>query len=338
MGGVSKDAAGNTMNWLATYLPGLDPETSAALLSGAAVMLVLYAVWSSFVVRDPMAGRAKALMKHRHALQAGLAATKKNRARAMLGNGGLVRRIVERLNLLRSNHAERVQLTLTRAGWRSRDHIVLYLFIKTVLPFCLGTLAVVFLFLLPLVNLDLQVRALIALALTVLGAYLPDIYIRNAQAKRQLALSKGLPDALDLLVICAEAGLSLDAALKRVSDEMGKASPEIADEFQMTAIELSYLPDRRQALENLNKRTELAAIRGVVNTLTQTEKYGTPLAQSLRVLAAEFRNERMMKAEEKAAKLPATLTVPLILFIMPSLFVVLIGPAVLSTLDNLIRM
>lgn len=326
------------MNWISNILPGLAPEMQAAIFSGAAVMIVLYVVGSSLLVRDPMASRARSLMKHRRALQAGLAVTKKNRARAMLESGGWMRRIVERLNLLRSKHAERVQLSLARAGWRSRDHVVLYLFAKTVLPFCVGILAMVVLFVVPVFDLDFNMRALIALGLTVVGAYLPDIAIRNQQAKRKLALTKGLPDALDLLVICAEAGLSLDAALKRVADEMAKGAPEMADEFLMTAIELSYLPDRRQALENLNRRTDLAPIRGVVNTLTQTEKYGTPLAQSLRVLSAEFRNERMMKAEEKAAKLPATLTVPLILFILPSLFVVLLGPAVLSTLDNLINM
>lgn len=326
------------MTWLASFTPGLDPEALAALLSGAAALFVVYAVWSSFLVRDPMAGRAKSLMKHRRALQAGLSTPKRHRARALLENGGAVRRIVERLNLMRSNHAERVQLSLARAGWRSRDHIVLYLFAKTVMPFCVGGVAVLLLFVVPIVDLEFEIRALIALGLTVAGAYLPDIIIRNAQAKRKLALTQGLPDALDLLVICAEAGLSLDAALKRVSSEMAKATPEMADEFHLTAIELSYIPDRRQALENLNDRTDLAAIRGVVNTLTQTEKYGTPLAQSLRVLAAEFRGERMMKAEEKAAKLPATLTIPLILFILPSLFVVLLGPAVLSTLDNLINM
>ena len=326
------------MTWLTDLMPGVAPEVQAAMLSGAAVMIVLYAVGSSFLVRDPMAPRAKALMKHRRALQAGLAVPKKNRARAMLETGGWMRRTVERLNLMRSKHADRVQLALARAGWRSRDHVVLYLFAKTVLPFCVGILGVIVLFVAPVFDLDFNLRALIALGVTVGGAYLPDVLIRNQQAKRKLTLTKGLPDALDLLVICAEAGLSLDAALKRVADEMGRGAPEIADEFQLTAIELSYLPDRRQALENLNKRTDLASIRGVVNTLTQTEKYGTPLAQSLRVLSAEFRSERMMKAEEKAAKLPATLTVPLVLFILPSLFVVLLGPAVLSTLDNLINM
>lgn len=326
------------MTWLANFTPGLDPEALAALLSGAAALFVVYAVWSSFLVRDPMAGRAKSLMKHRRALQAGLSTPKRHRARALLENGGAVRRIVERLNLMRSNHAERVQLSLARAGWRSRDHVVLYLFAKTIMPFCVGGAAALLLFVVPIVDLEFEIRALIALGLTFAGAYLPDIIIRNAQTKRKLALTQGLPDALDLLVICAEAGLSLDAALKRVSAEMTKATPEMADEFHLTSIELSYIPDRRQALENLNDRTDLAAIRGVVNTLTQTEKYGTPLAQSLRVLAAEFRGERMMKAEEKAAKLPATLTIPLILFILPSLFVVLLGPAVLSTLDNLINM
>lgn len=326
------------MTWLASFTPGLDPEALAALLSGAAALFVVYAVWSSFLVRDPMAGRAKSLMKHRQNLKAGLSTPKRHRARALLENGGAVRRIVEKLNLMRSNHAERVQLSLARAGWRSRDHIVLYLFAKTIMPFCVGGAAAILLFVIPIVDLEFEIRALIALGLTVAGAYLPDVIIRNAQTKRKLALTHGLPDALDLLVICAEAGLSLDAALKRVSVEMGKATPEMADEFHLTAIELSYIPDRRQALENLNNRTDLAAIRGVVNTLTQTEKYGTPLAQSLRVLATEFRGERMMKAEEKAAKLPATLTIPLILFILPSLFVVLLGPAVLSTLDNLINM
>lgn len=326
------------MSWFGAIFPGVGPETTAAIMSGAATMLVVYAVWSSFIVRDPMASRAKLLMKHREKLLAGLIETKPNRARALLDNGGAVRKIVERLNLMRSKHADKVQLSLARAGWRSRENVVLYLFAKTVLPFCAGAFAALFLFVVPMVDLEFEVRALLALAVTVFGAYLPDILIKNAQTKRQQALIKGLPDALDLLVICAEAGLSLDAALKRVAEEMSKATPEIADEFQMAAIELSYLPDRRQALDNLNKRTNLAPIRGVVNTLTQTEKYGTPLAQSLRVLAAEFRNERMMKAEEKAAKLPATLTVPLILFILPSLFVVLLGPAVLSTLDNLINM
>jgi hypothetical protein len=147
-------------------------------------------------------------------------------------------------------------------------------------------------------------------------------------------MQKGLPDALDLMVICAEAGLSLDATLNRVSRELEASWPELAEEFGITAAELTFLPDRRQAFDNLNLRTNMASVRGVVNTLLQTAKFGTPLANSLRVLAAEFRDARMIKAEEKAARLPALLTVPLILFILPTLFIVLLGPAVLGIIDT----
>ncbi len=326
------------MSILSSLMPGVAPEMVIGLLSASATLLVVIVVWRSFLERDPMAHRARLLMKRRRDLQAGLSVNKRNRAREMLSSGGVVRNIVEKLNLLRSKHADRVQKSLAKAGWRGKEHVVLYLFAKTFLPFGFGLLAAFVLFMTPALNTGLEIKALIALGVTIFGSYLPDILIRNQQTKRQQALTKGLPDALDLLVICAEAGLSLDAALKRVAGEMGRAAPEIAEEFHMTAIELSYLPDRRQALANLNGRTDLASIRGVVNTLIQTEKYGTPLAQSLRVLAAEFRNERMMKAEEKAARLPATLTVPLVMFILPSLFVVLLGPAALSTLDKFVNM
>src|SRR4029077_2819825 len=147
-------------------------------------------------------------------------------------------------------------------------------------------------------------------------------------------LQLGLPDALDLMVICAEAGLSLDASLTRVSRELEPTRTEISEELGITAAELTFLPERRQAFENLNERTNLASVRGVVNTLLQTAKFGTPLAQSLRVLAAEYREARIVRAEEKAARLPAMLTVPMILFILPTLFIVLLGPAALNIIDT----
>jgi tight adherence protein C len=143
-----------------------------------------------------------------------------------------------------------------------------------------------------------------------------------------------LPDGLDLMVICAEAGLSLDATLVRVSRELGNGSPELAEELSMTAAELTFLPERRLAFDNLNTRTNSDGIRAVVNTLQQTAKFGTPLAQSLRILAAEMRQARMTRAEEKAARLPALLTVPMILFILPCLFIVLLGPAALGIIDT----
>src|SRR6185312_10190605 len=152
--------------------------------------------------------------------------------------------------------------------------------------------------------------------------------------KRTKRIQLGLPDALDLMIICAEAGLSLDATLARVSRELENACPDLAEELAITAAELTFLPDRRQAFENLNARTDMSAIRGVVNTLTQTAKFGTPLANSLRVLATEYRDARMFKAEEKAARLPALMTVPMILFILPTLFIVLMGPAALGIVDT----
>ena len=164
----------------------------------------------------------------------------------------------------------------------------------------------------------------------------PDLWLKNKINKRTNAIRKGLPDALDLLVICAEAGLTVDAAFDRVARELGKAYPELGDEFALTSIELGFLTDRRSAFENLAKRIDLDSVRGVVTTMIQTEKYGTPLASALRVLSAEFRNERMMRAEEKAARLPAIMTVPLILFILPVLFIVILGPAACSINDSLI--
>jgi len=170
---------------------------------------------------------------------------------------------------------------------------------------------------------------------TLVGSYkAPDVWLTNKVKKRSDAVRKGLPDALDLLVICAEAGLTVDAAFNRVAKELGKAYPELGDEFGLTAIELGFLNERRQAFENLATRIDLEAVRGVVTTMIQTEKYGTPLASALRVLSAEFRNERMMRAEEKAARLPAIMTIPLILFILPTLFVVILGPAACSISDN----
>jgi tight adherence protein C len=166
------------------------------------------------------------------------------------------------------------------------------------------------------------------------GSYkAPDLWLSNKVKKRSDAVRKGLPDALDLLVICAEAGLTVDVAFHRVSKELGRAYPELGDEFALTAIELGFLSDRRQAFENLATRVDLDAVKGVVTTMIQTEKYGTPLASALRVLSAEFRNERMMRAEEKAARLPAIMTVPLILFILPTLFIVILGPAACSIND-----
>lgn len=307
-----------------------------ALGAGAGAFVTLVLVYSALLRRDPLAARAKVIAARRDQLKSDMLTPKGNHARTGKADAvGMMRRVVDRLNLLRGAHVAKISRRLTGAGWRTKDALIAFLFFKLTLPFAFGGIAVTWGYSIGLGELALQVQVLAGLIAVLVGAFLPDVWVSNAATKRRAALQKGLPDALDLLVICAEAGLALDAALKRVAIEMGNAAPELADEFNLCAVELGFLPERRMALENLSARTELPALRGVVNTLMQAEKYGTPLAQSLRVLSAEYRNERMMKAEEKAAKLPATLTVPLIVFILPTLFIVLLGPAILGAIDGL---
>jgi tight adherence protein C len=212
--------------------------------------------------------------------------------------------------------------------------VVRYLFARVALPFGFGTAAVVLLYGLNAYKLDSTGKLLVSLLAVIAGAYLPDLMVKNAILKRQNKIRKGLPDALDHMVICAEAGLSLDATLRRVADELVEPSPELSDELGLTSLELGFLPNRQLALQNLASRIDLLVVRGMVNTLLQAERYGTPLSQSLRVLSAESRQERVLKAEEKAARLPAMMTVPMIIFILPPLFVVLLGPAALDIADS----
>jgi tight adherence protein C len=213
-----------------------------------------------------------------------------------------------------------------------------YLFFKLVLPAGLALGAALVFVGLGAFDLTPMARLLVCGGAAFLGFAGPDIFLKNQTTKRREAIRKALPDTLDLLVICAEAGLSLDAALKRSARELARSTPEIADELELTSIELGFLPERHQALENLNRRTNLPAVRSVVNALSQAERYGTPLAQSLRVLASEYRSERMLKAEEKASRLPATMTIPLIFFVLPPLFVVLLGPGLLRIIDGLSKL
>jgi tight adherence protein C len=321
------------MNPLDWFDGTLSPDIIVTGLAAAAAAAAIAAVWSAALVRDPTADRAKTLKRRRDALRADLLTPQRNSQRRRVALG-LVNQVITRLDLLRSRHAAKTALRLSQAGWRSPEALSIFLFLKLCLPFAAGGLAMLMIYG-DVVQLPPAGKPVAAMLAVIVGAYLPEIFVRNAIDKRRIALQKGLPDTLDLLVICAEAGLALDAALSRVAGEMARSCPEIADEFGLTSIELGFLPVRRTALENLAKRVDTPAIRGVVNTLLQTEKYGTPLAQSLRVLASEFRDERMLKAEEKAAKLPATMTVPLVLFILPTLFIVLLGPAVLRVIDGL---
>ena len=317
------------------YLPAeLSPENLIAVVASGVAFATVYAVWNALTARDPLGSRAKALRQHREKLKAGMTAARRSERRTVVAMG-MMRRVIQRFNLMRTQQATKIVDRLAEAGWRSKDALVAFLFMKICLPFAFGAAAAFAIYGIGIIDVPPLFQLLLAMMCVVIGAYMPEVFVKNAIQKRRKVIQKGLPDTLDLLVICAEAGLALDAALTRVSREMERSCPEVADEFSLTAVELGFLPDRKQALKNLIKRVRLPSIRGVVNTLMQTEKYGTPLSQSLRVLAAEYRNERMLKAEEKATKLPALLTIPLIVFIMPTLFIVLLGPAILRAIDGL---
>jgi tight adherence protein C len=236
--------------------------------------------------------------------------------------------------MLQDEQVVKAQSKLMQAGIRSKDLAFVVIFARFVLPVMLGGFVIVGVYVLDWFPEWGDIKKYLFVAGSLLGCYkAPDIWLGNKISKRSAAIRKGLPDALDLLVICAEAGLTVDAAFNRVAKELSKAYPELGDEFALTSIELGFLTDRRTAFENLAKRIDLEAVRGVVTTMIQTEKYGTPLASALRVLSAEFRNQRMMRAEEKAARLPAIMSVPLILFILPTLFIVILGPAACSLSD-----
>lgn len=323
---------------LAAYLPsGIGLQDAITALAGGAMFLTILLVWQALVVRNPGLRRVKGLAMRRNALRAGITAAPK-RAQSRENSLNLMRRTVNRLKLMRGRHGQRTADKLARAGWRSRDAVIVFLFMKVAMPIVAGVGGLFLIYGVNLYDLPPMAKLLIATLIVILGAFSPDLVVKNVADKRRTEIKKGLPDGLDLMVICAEAGLSLDAALSRVARETAKGAPELADELELTSIELGFLPERRVALQNLIQRTGLPGMRALVNSLLQTEKYGTPLSQSLRVLAAEMRTERLMKAEEKAARLPATLTIPMVLFILPCLFVVLIGPAILDVIDGLMNM
>ncbi|AIT08027.1 pilus assembly protein TadC [Sphingomonas taxi] len=316
---------------------GIDVLWVATILSGVAAFAVMLAIYTVMrTVTDPMTKRVKALNERREQLKAGITASTKRRAKLVQRSDTTdwMRGLLSSLKVLQDSQVKDAQLKLMRAGIRSKEWAVGVIFGRLALPIVFGGLMVVVVYGLDYFPDWSPFKRYALVAVTFILAYkAPDIYLKNKITKRSDAIRKGLPDALDLLVICAEAGLTVDAAFHRVAKELGRAYPELGDEFTLTAIELGFLTERRQAFENLATRVDLDAIRGVVTTMVQTEKYGTPLASALRVLSAEFRNERMMRAEEKAARLPAIMTIPLILFILPTLFIVILGPAACSISD-----
>lgn len=244
----------------------------------------------------------------------------------------LMQKIVQKLNLIQENKKAEIEAFLLAAGYRGKSAIVIYSFLQGALS--LGFMAFSLLF----VKFEgfagtNGLKLLIPFIAVYIGFWLPKVMVVNNKTKRYAQMQKGLPDALDLMMICTEAGLTLAAALKRVSGELERAYPILAEELSIASVEIGFLPEKRTALENLAKRVDMPEVRSLCSILIQTDKYGTPISQALRMLAREFRTQRMLRAEQKAARLPAIMTVPMIIFILPTMFIVVIAPAMIKAFN-----
>ena len=304
------------------------PNLIPTLLSLATFAVVLI-FWVALIEDTSAERRVRMLERRRSELRSKMSGAKGRSAEAT----AVAKGVVEKLNLLPSEDMKGTSLDLAQAGYRSKDAVFIYTFIRLAAPLSGWALGFFLFYVLRIVDTTSQNLMMSTLMVGIVLGLLPSILLKNIKQKRMLKMSRALPDALDLFVICAEAGLSLDATFDRVAKELSDAHPDLSDEFGITSVELNFMPERAKALQALSDRCPLAGVRSLVSTLVQTERYGTPLAVSMRVLSAEMRNERMMKAEEKAARLPAIMTVPMILFILPPLFIVLIGPAILRARD-----
>jgi tight adherence protein C len=246
---------------------------------------------------------------------------------------GVYKNVVDRLQLSRLLEDPKVAENLAMAGFRGPRPISTFYFFRFLMPFVLGSLAAFMVFVLNVGQLAPMMKMCVSVGALVAGYYAPNLYISNAAQKRRESIMQAFPDALDLLLICVESGMSIEAAIQKVGQEVGGSSIELAEELALLTAELSYLPERRMAYDGLAKRNNHPGIKSVATAMIQAERYGTPLGSALRVMAKENRELRLSAAEKKAAALPAKLTVPMILFFLPVLFVVILGPAILKVTD-----
>ena len=240
--------------------------------------------------------------------------------------------VVEALSLKKWLTTEKARLQLASAGFRGEPAEISFMFFRLVSPITLFILSIIYVFYILEWDQTDMVKFCVCVAMLYVGIKLPEIYLTNVSQKRQLSLNRAYPNALDLLLICVESGMSIEHSFRKVSGEIGSESVAMAEEFSLATAELSYLPERRIAFENLALRTNLPAMKSLATVLNQSEKYGTPLGVGLRVLAQESRDERMINAEKKAAALPPKLTVPMILFFLPVLICVIITPAIIQVM------
>ncbi|WP_225212518.1 type II secretion system F family protein [Brevundimonas guildfordensis] len=318
-----------------------DPQNLLSIGVGVAVFASVLTLLSSFVGGGPrLDKRMKAVAERREELR-------RRSRQALRGGGGETggglrrtddsfrSRVVARLNLVKLLEDPKVAEKMTQAGFRGPRPLNTFYFFRFALPFILMALTAFYLFL--VIKPDLPGFTLFSFVILAAGVgfYAPNIYLKNLIDKRRQSIVAAFPDSLDLLLICVESGMSIEAAIQKVSQEVGGQSIELAEELSLLSAELSYLPERRLAYEGMAKRTQHPGIRAVATAMTQAETYGTPLGSALRVMAKENRDLRLAAAEKKAAALPAQLTVPMILFFLPVLFVVILGPAIINITDTI---
>jgi tight adherence protein C len=312
----------------------VDPQFLFTLMVAVATAATIVTLGMTFVEGDNLARRMRAVSIEREAIRA--------RERERLGkNAGqrvslrqqptaYMKKVVDRLNLSSWLGTETAKLRLAMAGYRGKQAETAFLFFRLVSPIGLFLFTLFYAFVVIGDKYSVMVRLIAVVGALYLGIKLPEIFLKNQTSKRQLSMRRAIPDAMDLLLICVESGVSIEHAFRKVAAEVGSQSVALAEELTLTTAELSYLQERRQAFENLANRTGVDAIKAITTALVQAERYGTPVGVALRVLAQESRDHRMNEAEKKAAALPPKLTVPMILFFLPVLFVVILTPALIQ--------
>jgi tight adherence protein C len=313
----------------------LNAQTITMILAAVAAAATVLTLAMPLVLTNPLDKRMRAVAIEREKMrqrERERLAQEKQKVPLRQSPKQYVQAIVDRFNLSKWVGQEEARLKLVQAGFRGQAPYVTYLFFRMVTPVVTFLFAVFYLFVAVHLNLPATVKVGICIAAAYAGMHLPLMFLKNRIQRRQLSIRRAFPDTLDLLLICVESGMSIEAAFKKVSEQIGTQSVPLAEELTLTMAELSYLPERRQAYENLARRTDIDGVKSVCMALQQAERYGTPLASTLRNMAQENRDMRMSEAEKKAASLPPKLTVPMIVFFLPVLFVVILGPAAIKVM------
>ncbi|MBV1695254.1 MAG: type II secretion system F family protein [Hyphomicrobiales bacterium] len=311
----------------------IKPEVLMTIFAALAVFAMIFTIAMPMLQRDRLPARMRVMATERDKMRsARLAELSKKDGKGSLRQTpqGFMLEIVEKLNLRSAFDTEEQRDKLKMAGLRGQAPLVTYMFFRLVMPIIVTIGALIYMFLIASYDYPPIVNVAASLLAGYVGYYLPNMFITNQIQRRQQSIMSGFPDSLDMLLICVQSGMSIEAAFGKVAQEVGAQSIELAEEYSLTTAELSYLPERRQAFENLGRRTGVPGIKAVATALIQAERYGTPVGQALRVMAKENREMRMSEAEKKAAALPPKLTVPMIVFFLPVLFVVIIGPALIQ--------